>query len=162
MEDLDVYIKFTQVVQAESNNGDRGLIAIKSNIKLLYFDTNNERCGLHFDLSGEDQHDHPVYHAQIDTSCIPPDAVSRRYDGTQRSILSRYPRIPTAPMDLAAVVYLILRDHLPSRVRNGWPGELRGAAYALPHLPSDHFQEHLKPQHKVECLWWYRRSSSLR
>lgn len=173
-EDLDVFIQFRQLVQAESNDGDDcEFIAINSNIRLMYLETqpigirqqrirngnqpNKDKvyCGLHFDLSGEDQYDHPLYHAQFDTSCIVPRAVDNRYDGTQHGIHSSYPRIPTAPMDLGAIVYLILRDHLPKRVRNGWPKKLRKAAYALPHLPSNHFQVHLRPQRKIDSLWWY-------
>jgi hypothetical protein len=65
------------------------------------------------------------------------------------------PRIPTPPMDLAAVVYVLLHDHLPEAVEQGWPGPLKEALKALPQFSMQPLSHLLKPSAHLDCNCWY-------
>lgn len=154
--DVDVAITFEQEVSVmQPPRSNKYFEAVRSYVRILYLenyemvtrkirDDSNYKSsvlsGFHFDLvdqeNGSAGYDHPIYHANFDTKCIDLNSLGR--EGYKLpSELSRidYPRIPTAPIDLAGATFLILRDHLPDLVERGWPNGIQRNVSKLPRYP---------------------------
>ena len=107
--------------------------------------------GLHFDYA-EDDH-HPVFHVQVDDRVLSPEFIGVEYECAARRIET--PRIPTAPMDLAATVYMILHDHFSSLVIQGWSPDAQRAIDGIPRLQCDAISSRVKERGYLDCAWWY-------
>ena len=74
---------------------------------------------LHFDFVEGGQPDHPIFHVELDSECIPlEDLRDAGFDLEPQSLTPVNEcwvttRIPTADMTLASVLYCIVADHLP-------------------------------------------------
>jgi hypothetical protein len=116
-------------------------------------------AGLHFDLSFDlttvFQKAHPMYHAQLDFGCISDQAIGRPCHTGHRQIHTKFPRIPTAPLDLPAVMFLVLNDHFPEIVVDGWPAGLRSAVEKLPQLPDWPVSQELRRRKRIDVDSWY-------
>lgn len=172
--DYDVYVQFRQRVQGiRIGEGDVQYVAKECQVRVQYLQTRppNEieeevaggidparaYHGIHLDLSPPNVRHHPLFHVQVSVGCIPGESIGRRYLPTaddQHRCDS--PRIPTAPLDLAGLVYVILHDHVPAAVVKGWPPELRTAVTKLPRLPLESFAAYLRAGASMECPWWYQ------
>jgi hypothetical protein len=107
--------------------------------------------GLHFDYS-EDDH-HPVFHVQVDDRAITPEVLGHAYACDAERVET--PRVPTAPMDLCATVYMILHDHFSWAVVQGWSEECLRAVEGMPRLPCVGWAERIDKQGPMDCSWWY-------
>jgi hypothetical protein len=107
--------------------------------------------GLHFDYA-EDDH-HPVFHVQVDDRVLPPEFIGVEYESDAQRIET--PRIPTAPMDLCAAVYMILHDHFSPLVLQGWSTDAQRAIDGLPRLPCKPISDRVKERGYLDCIWWY-------
>jgi hypothetical protein len=107
--------------------------------------------GMHFDYA-EDDH-HPVFHVQVDDRVLPPEFVGVEYESDAKRVET--PRIPTAPMDLCATVYMILHDHFSPVVLQGWNADAQRAIAGMPRLPCKPISDRVKERGYLDCLWWY-------
>lgn len=172
----DVYIQFRQLVRAMSLDGARGpLEAVQSNVRVQYLEARSPGrvakelrreidparlyAGVHFDLAlGEGttfKRGHPIYHVQFDPHCVPMEASRRVYEPWSSIPSCDVPRIPTPPMDLGAVVYLLLQDHFPDVMQQGWPTGIQKAAANLPRLPIASFNGAFGAGRIFDVTWWY-------
>ena len=174
---IDVAITFEQeVIVKNDHKGDRYLEAVVSYVRMLYLENYDEvkrkigkngnyksqvLSGFHFDLVDQenknmDWYDHPIYHANFDLKCI--DLGSLRKEGYVLPVNQRridYPRIPTAPINLAGAIFLLLRDHLPDSVEKGWPEMIQKSVSKLPLYPSGILSKYLRDDRYLDCLSWY-------
>jgi hypothetical protein len=171
--DYDVAIEFVQYVYFDEQQGC--FKAIKSTVRLLYMENykivkiHQERfgkpgkiySGIHFDLVSQDSnntdgYDHPIFHASFDLTCIDPQRAGR--GNYEKPSLGRFdfPRIPTAPMDLGAVIFSILRDHLPEKVIRGWPQKMSDVIAELPRYPRGTLDMCLKEDIDLSNRDWYK------
>lgn len=172
--DFDVYLQLDQTIRGlrDSSTGALRLEAVRCTVRMQYLEYRSpeeiqkERAGdleparayhgIHFDYVCPGEAHHPYFHAQLDHGCIPAEQIQRRYTPTP-ALVGRCdaPRIPTPPMDLPAVVYTLLHDHLSNVVAKGWPEELRKAMQGLPLLDTNPFSTFVKPNMRMESTWWY-------
>lgn len=175
----DVVIGFEQLLSVISENSvDSQFEAEKSVVRLMYLDCERELnrrqqengqeivrhvyVGVHFDLLDQkrqtlDEYDHPVYHANFDMRCFDLSKLDRNSyripEGLQRIDALR---IPTAPMDISAVVFSVLRDHLPDKVDDGWSRKMRSRVDALPRYPKGALANYTGNAVFPNCLCWYK------
>ncbi len=160
---VDVFIQLRQLLRGvrRSKNGLEFEI-VSSVIRVQYVDScpigtkdAHVLFWMHFDLETERRKNHPLYHAQVAQDLIPEGATERSYrdtkDGTRRLDV---PKIPTAPMDLPGVVYMILHDHLPNLVDSGWPRGIDENRNRLPRYSTSGFSSS-QPTRTINCSWWY-------
>ena len=123
--------------------------------------------GFHFDLVNQekqslDWYDHPIYHANFDMKCIDLHFLKREgYTLPEWSNRIDYPRIPTAPIDLAGAIFLLLRDHLPELVEKGWPAKIGNNANKLPHYPNGVLRRNTRNGQVLDYLSWYNLNSRI-
>ena len=170
--DYDVAIEFLQDVNFDEERSCFNVI--KSNVRLLYMENYRKvkiqfqkdqtsgkvYSGVHFDFASQgthtvDEYDHPVFHANFDLNCIEPSRLNRL--NYEKPAVSRIdvPRIPTAPMDLAGVVFSVLRDHLPEKVVKGWPPKISTITENFPRYPRVTLDSCLKTDVKLSNTDWY-------
>lgn len=171
--DYDVAIDFEQHVSIKADgDGMSYFEAVRSTIRLLYLENYNSvktkgtsgkiYSGVHFDLNDQnqntsDEYDHAIFHANFDLKCIDPRERLGRVNYEEPAIgRIDSPRIPTAPMDISAVVFSLLRDHMPETVVKGWPENMLEVLNDLPHLPKGTLNDCLKPEAHSNCYCWYR------
>lgn len=172
----EILIQLRQTVSRSAGTSGSAFQLVHSVVRVAYLDKRRAPpagpgsaprgqqviAGFHFDLGLDQQFSrqpaHPIYHAQIDFDCIVKPGSSRRCTACGRNVrvTSRFPRIPTAPLDLAGVVFLVLNDHFPSRVAAGWPPELASAASKLPRLPRLRTTGTRSPDGELDVVSWYR------
>lgn len=174
---FDVAITFEQDVDVKGlGTPSQYFEAVASYVRILYLDNDkivskrkvedstyrgHVRSGFHFDLVNQenknrDWYDHPIYHANFDLKCIDLNTLGRNdYELPQVSGRIDFPRIPTAPMDLAGVIFLLLRDHRPDLVETGWPDNIRKLAKRLPRYPHGVLNQYIKQGQILDCLSWY-------
>ena len=96
-------------------------------------DDNSTLRRMHFDY--HEGANHPLFHVQIS------DRVGARVDT---------PRIPTAPMHFCNVVFMLLHDHFPYAIPEGWPAELS------PHVLCGFRVPIANPRlGTLDCVDWY-------
>jgi hypothetical protein len=168
-EDYDVFIQIRQWIRGvrEADGGTRREVA-RSNLRIQYVETRpagqaggGGPCrgfhGLHFDFLNPPDAFHPVVHAQVHSGCIPEAAVGRHYACPPEAYRADVPRIPTPPIDLPTIVYVITNDHLLHKGldRQAVEETLRGirdAAQALPRFAMDTFPD----GKEMPYTWWYK------
>jgi hypothetical protein len=107
--------------------------------------------GLHFDYA-EDDH-HPIFHVQVDDRVLTPAFIGVDYECDATRVET--PRIPTAPIDLCAAVYMILHDHFSPLILQGWSVDTQRAIAGIPRLPCKPITDRVKEHSVLDCVWWY-------
>jgi len=114
--------------------------------------------GFHFDMAYHPdtifQLAHPIFHAQLDFGAVNTAAIDHPCSQTETAIKNPFPRLPTPPMDMPSVVFLVLSDHL-GRALLRWPGGVAGAVRRLPRLPDWPVTEATIGKGQLEIMSWY-------
>lgn len=170
--DIDVRLQFNEEIQAiDTMYGIRYEI-VNAVIRIQYIKKEHVEDrgrigqvihGLHFDFNEMPESNHPVFHAQFEPNCISPRAPQQSYrvEPATRSTPS-FPRVPSAPVDVAGAAYMILHDHTPNLLedKHGWPSETHNAIQKLPQFPKHCFAP--EPQNGTGMFadWWYLHATS--
>jgi hypothetical protein len=170
---VEIYLQFAMTIKKRDSEEKTTYIITKSSTEMVYLKIikeNGEEArertqGLHFDfdlnadqsngVSGSQDANHPVFHAQYNPNCIDTDALDRWDPDPHEQTYPDFPRIPCPPFDIVSVGYMILNDHLPRSVlkNRGWPSEDMLHDY-LPRFPEDPFK-HKYPGQKMVSEAWY-------
>lgn len=159
----DVIEVCLNLVQQVARGDRKELVLASSNVHVSYFE--QRRPGKykileswHYDFS-PDAAEHPVFHAQLTADHYPPTSAFCKYKSAHRVPgLKDLPRVPTAPLDLAAVLEIIAADHLDYHAivdADAW----RQTADALPRLPMAHLIASKFCTDKLRARHWYPKSS---
>jgi len=94
---------------------------------------------------------------QFSHGCIDGEAIGRKYACPAER--ADVPRIPTPPIDIGQLVYIVANDHfmhkgLARPVREEMLGKILKAARSLPRLPRHSFPPSVA-QGALECAYWY-------
>ena len=120
---------------------------IKSTVYLNYFVVANDTAVLvqsfHYDFQEEGQHDHPVFHIQLNCETIPEidlqntgfDLQLKLQDPPNNSWVTT--RIPTSDMTLASVLYCLVADHLGPVVFKQFAKRVKSMLELLPRASFD-------------------------
>lgn len=142
--------------------GDKaGLMLLTSNVHVSYFEyRGSDKYKIleswHFDFA-PDKAGHPVFHAQLTEDHVPPSSPKCEYTPHLRvPDLKDLPRVPTPPLDLAAVMEIIIADHLIDYHAIADSEDWRKAASRLPQLPMTHLASwELSSVDKLKARHWY-------
>jgi hypothetical protein len=142
--------------------GEKGcLVLLNSNVHVSYFE--EVRHGKHkileswhFDFA-PNQEGHPIFHAQLTEDHYPLPSPTYKYSPAHRKPdLKDLPRVPTPPLDLAAIMEMLVADHLPEYTAIVDSTDWRKAAEGLPQLPMAHFSSwKLSAIDKLKARHWY-------
>lgn len=170
----DAFIQFQHVVRrvARSLACPSGLEILSSNVRVSYVrsygdpdrtdpdgsGTRQVLNGFHFDMAYDPhrvfQAAHPIFHVQLDFGAVDKEAIGYPCKETERSIRCEFPRVPTPPMDLPSVVFLVLADHMGKNL-TGWPRSVEGAVKNLPRLPDWPVTKATEGKGQLEITSWY-------
>lgn len=170
---VEIYIQFQMTVKKKTSGDDPNYIITKSSTEMVYLkiveedgEEARERVqGLHFDFdlnaeqangeNGEQDANHPVFHAQYNPNCVDTNALDRWNPDKHERSYPEFPRIPCPPFDIVSVGYMILNDHLPGQVVNnrGWPSEEMIHEY-IPRFPEEAFAHGHSGQKMVSESWY--------
>ena len=101
-----------------------------------------------------DQIGHPIFHAHVGDSPIGEDISKRNYLNKICQIKNL--RIPTAPMDLKAVLIGIVADHCPSKLKDLTTNDTwKNAENNLPSIPIDFLKNKIANKGSIDSLQWY-------
>jgi hypothetical protein len=137
------------------------LILSNSNVHVSYFE--EVRRGRHkileswhFDFA-PDQAGHPIFHAQLTEDHYPAPSATYKYRPLHRKPdLKDLPRVPTPPLDLVAIMEMLIADHLTEYRAIVDSTDWRKAAESLPQLPMAHFASwKLSSVDKIKARHWY-------
>lgn len=167
---IDAWIQFEETVRGVEENGGVRYEIERSVTRLVYAVQEREdgerigkaRQGVHFDFKELPDGNHPVFHAQFDPSCIDTSAIEEYQLQVGGKSAPSFPRVPSAPIDVAAVTYMILHDHKPNLLDEdeGWPSETHAALRKLPQFPSACFDPKPQGGNGMLCDWWYLHATS--
>lgn len=174
-ETYDLYLESEQFIRAvENEDQQRRFEIVKCGVRLLYIESRSKahirkevegaappsRClrGLHFDTS--DAPFHPLMHVQIDHACINDLVLGRPYQPPVDERRLDVPRVPTAPLDVAGIVAMVMQDHLLEDTtsrdeRREALTQLRDAARNLPRLCVEAMPYAADGDDPVPCAAWY-------
>jgi hypothetical protein len=165
---VDVYLSFALTIRGFKDADDVQLSIVRSNVKLLYVEHQPPPArgapepkaaqilsGMHFDFVEQDHH--PVFHAQLDDRSLTAEEIKRAVSEPRPRCDT--PRIPSGPMDVCGVIYMLLHDHFMDTVVGGWPAELAAQVKALPRLWHQAADERLGGG--IDCSWWYPRHTQI-
>lgn len=170
---VEIYIQFQMTIKKRESEGESNYIIIKSSTEMVYLkivEENGKEArervqGLHFDFdlntdqangeNGEQDANHPVFHAQYNPNCVETNALDRWNPDKHEQSYPDFPRIPCPPFDIVSVGYMILNDHLPGQVVNnqGWPSE-EMLHDCIPQFPDEAFT-HGRSDRKMVSESWY-------
>lgn len=169
-ESYDIYIQFWQRIAVSQIGDERSYAAVESTVRVQYLEARSDKdvrleiagnldpsrviTGVHYDLCPIGELHHPIFHAQFDMGCIEAQSLGRRYALPTGVTKCGAPRIPSAPMDLPGVIYVILHDHLATKVAKGWPASVRATIEKLPQFPRSSATR-LDRGAYLECPTWY-------
>lgn len=164
---IDARIQFRETVRGIEENGDTRFEIIESVTSLQHVTRITEdgekrvgeaRQGIHFDFKEFPDEHHPVFHAHFDPGCIK-DTDDDYADEFRIPDFSApdFPRIPSAPVDVAGATYMLLHDHKPDILEDdkGWPSQVHSAVQKLPRFPESCFQPIPQDGAGMFCDWWY-------
>ena len=125
--DVKIRIQLQQTVRVKSDSTWE-VVACTTRLQYEFWrDDEPQRLGYHFDFS-PGQARHPICHAQRDDGCIEATgALSEPF---------AEPRIPCAPLDLPAVVHMLVQDHFSVDI-GGVGCKLGTASACLPRIRLD-------------------------
>lgn len=166
----DICVDFREVVQPEIRGSNVKYQIVESNTAVAYLryeggrdpDSRLRNVSLtrayHFDYRNDPREDHPIFHVHYDPMSINLVELQQLYhikNTTQirdDSISQNFPRLPSAPMDLSAIVYMIITEH---QEVEPWPKELHRPVRRLPKFDENSFAP--KPQNGrlMWPEWWY-------
>ena len=161
---LDIYIELNHSIKGEqTENGNVEHILTESKVKVTYllhvdvpkYQNNMIDCDVievvHYDLA-QKASDHPIFHAQFANDPINESLINRRYTNT----LSRLEqlRIATPPMDLRAVLFGLVADHVPYALKDLSQNHLwKSVEQKLPSMPCDSIREQING--RMKNTHWY-------
>lgn len=133
---------------------------LASNVHVSYFE--QKRSGMykileswHFDFA-PNQAGHPVFHAQLTKDHLPEVSEKYNYKPQHRDPAPKdLPRIPTPPIDLAAVMEIIITDHLVDYHSIVDSDNWRKTADSLPQLPMEQLSSRESRVEKLKARHWY-------
>lgn len=179
-EDYDAYVQIRQLIRAVREDGAVRHEVSRSSLRIQCIESrtgeqsrNNDGAddpcrgyhGLHFDFQNPPDAFHPVVHLQVSPGCIPETAVGRPYHCP--NYRADVPRIPTPPIDLPTIVYIITNDHLlhaglDQRVVQETLQRILNAASQLPRFARGVFPIEGLPGGEMPYTWWYSAQRSFR
>jgi hypothetical protein len=170
---FDVYITGKQVVRKGLVQGVEAWFTVHSEFDVLYLnaleqsdvkrawreETRNSHAygGFRFtvDLASESRFHRPDSHVQYNIDTFQEAMIKRLYkDGDaawRRRAAHGYPRVPSAPVDLVGLIYVLLHQHREEAVKEGWPADVRRTLNDLPTF-------HLDVDERSRCATWYAHS----
>jgi hypothetical protein len=152
---FDVYLFGKQYVgRHETEGGGLSWIILRAEFQVLYLNSMDRAAirkhwdagtsgsmayvGYRFISNSEFPHaeNYPDCHVSYCLNGISEESIKRRYreggNGWRVRAGHGQPHIPSAPMDLCAIVYMLLHCHRPESVELGWPEETRKLVADLP------------------------------
>ncbi len=178
---LDICIQFKYTIRGSEESGETFYELKDASTWVTYLERTGGRTngrvnakiqqGMHFDCHIRPRKNHPVFHTQFDPTSVKLHALTSEYciDGVDpdeqdelEAKFRDYPRIPSAPMDITGIVYLVLNDHLPTAMElpYGWPPQLRKKVGELPSFPEGCMNRLGEGVKKMVPDWWYVHPSS--
>ena len=94
-------------------------------------------AGYRFTIASVDPVRHfPDCYAQYSLDAIEPARIQRLYkdddSGWKARATHRQPAVPSAPLDLVSIIYVLLHQHVSKSVSNGWPWDMSELLGKLP------------------------------
>lgn len=153
---FDVYLSGTQVVRKVKGacDDEHIWITVKSEFEILYLNAlenseartawrRNEKISTAFvgyqfvvDTATHCRAHYPDCHARYSLDVLKESAIQRLYRDDDDSWACRAthgrPIVPSAPLDLVGLLYVVLHQHDPSGVSNGWPRDMKDVLARLP------------------------------
>ena len=164
---VDVWIYFVNSIYGVEVDSGLKYEIEKSTIRVQYLreeERDDEKVmrpiqGVRFEFEYLPEDYHPVFHAHFEPDCLKPSDVQHRYSKEVISYGEQVidpPRVPSAPLDLTGVIYMILQDHKPSllNTNKGWPARTQDAIKELPHFPEKCFEMGDDGSNRFSD-WWY-------
>ena len=165
---IDVRIQFKQKIEVLEEDEETNYEIVRSKVRVQYIregedeDSGEVFGGYHFDYKRDQDSNHPLFHAQFKPYSIRDGVSERKYEVAEDdkwSSIPDFPRVPCAPIELAAAVFLVLKDHRPEVINesNGsydWPSRVEDQVKSLPHFSEESF-EGLLSGDKLIADWWY-------
>lgn len=116
--------------------------------------------GYHFDFEFPPDDGHPIFHVQYDPESIDLGVLEQQYTIQNEEIVDSEvldaPRIPSAPVDVAGLTYMLAKE-LPEEVE--WPGKLTGELEKLPKYPNECYEPGPQSNQCILPEWWYVHAS---
>lgn len=161
---LDIYIEFNHSIKGEqTENGNVEHILTESRVKVTYlqhvdvpiYQNNMIDCDIvevvHYDLAQKD-YGHPIFHAQFANDPVDGTQINRRYTNTFSRLEQL--RIATPPMDLRAVLFGLVADHIPYQLADLYQHHLwKSVEQTLPSMPCKCIRE--KINGRMKNIHWY-------
>lgn len=112
----------------------------------------------HYDFEMDPDERHPVFHAQYEPSSIQIGTLVSEYDIQNETHVTNsfpnHPRVPTAPLDFAGVLCMLVQEHIDS-FDTAWPGRTIQAVAELPKIPAWCFEPDPLCRGALLPEWWY-------
>lgn len=112
----------------------------------------------HYDFEMAPKKRHPVFHAQYEPSSIQIGTLASEYDIQNEDHVTapfpNHPRIPTAPLDFAGVLYMIVQEHI-DHFETAWPNGTIKIVEDIPKIPAWCFEPDPLCGGAMLPEWWY-------
>lgn len=112
----------------------------------------------HYDFDMDPDDRHPVFHMQYEPSSIQIGTLNSEYDIQNEchvtSTVPNHPRVPTAPLDFAGVLYMLIQEHIES-FDTAWPNGTINAVEKIPKIPAWCFEPNPLCGGAMLPEWWY-------